>query len=75
MSQTESRLNYQIAKAARMDSYDMRAIALLTTFFLPGTFIAVRCPLSHHFPIPPGGPFPPPPPPPHSPHPTAWGDC
>ncbi|CCX33938.1 Similar to hypothetical protein AN2620.2 [Aspergillus nidulans FGSC A4]; acc. no. XP_660224 [Pyronema omphalodes CBS 100304] len=40
MSQTESRLNYQIAKAARMDSYDMRAIALLTTFFLPGTFIA-----------------------------------
>ncbi|KAI5814968.1 hypothetical protein BZA77DRAFT_317236 [Pyronema omphalodes] len=40
ISQSESRLNYQIAKAARMDSYDMRAIALLTTCFLPGTFVA-----------------------------------
>ncbi|KAF8241853.1 hypothetical protein K440DRAFT_621369 [Wilcoxina mikolae CBS 423.85] len=40
LSQNEGRLNYQIAKAARMDSYDMRAIALLTTCFLPGTFVA-----------------------------------
>ncbi|KAF8542755.1 hypothetical protein BDD12DRAFT_333402 [Trichophaea hybrida] len=40
LSQNESRLNYQIAKAARMDSYDMRAIAPLTTCFLPGTFVA-----------------------------------
>lgn len=41
ISQIDNQLNYQIAKATRMDSYDMRAIALLTTFFLPGTFVAV----------------------------------
>ena len=47
-SQSDSRLNYQIAKAARQDSYDMRAIALLTIFFLPGTFVAVSGPLLYY---------------------------
>ncbi|KAL4733028.1 hypothetical protein BDV11DRAFT_210530 [Aspergillus similis] len=41
VSQAESRLNYQVAASAKQDSSDMRAIALLTMLFLPGTFIAV----------------------------------
>lgn len=41
VSQNDNKLNYQIAKAAKSDGYDMKAIALLTTFFLPGTFVAV----------------------------------
>jgi hypothetical protein len=41
VSQNDNKLNYQIAKAAKSDGYDVKAIALLTTFFLPGTFVAV----------------------------------
>ncbi|KAE8399619.1 hypothetical protein BDV37DRAFT_228218 [Aspergillus pseudonomiae] len=40
VSQAESRLNYQVAASTKQDSSDMRAVALLTMLFLPGTFVA-----------------------------------
>ncbi|KAF8247269.1 hypothetical protein K440DRAFT_661555 [Wilcoxina mikolae CBS 423.85] len=35
-----SRLNYQVTKAARRDSHDMRAIGIIATVFLPRSFVA-----------------------------------
>ncbi|KAF8535609.1 hypothetical protein BDD12DRAFT_892266 [Trichophaea hybrida] len=39
-----SRLNYQVAKTARRDSHDMRAIGIMATVFLPGSFVTVFWP-------------------------------
>lgn len=33
----------EIAAASKRDSSAMKIVAVLTTFFLPGTFVAVRC--------------------------------
>jgi hypothetical protein len=33
----------EIAAASKRDSSAMKIVAVLTTFFLPGTFMAVRC--------------------------------
>jgi hypothetical protein len=56
MAQKDSRVNLElaettniIAKESKKDSSAMKAIAMLTMCFLPGTFLAV-CPLSS-FPI------------------------
>lgn len=52
IAQSDSLLNVSLAKdsreiamASKEDSSAMKIIALLTTFFLPGTFMAVRSPL------------------------------
>lgn len=49
IAQSDSLINVSLAKdsremavASKQDSSAMKIIALLTTFFLPGTFIAVR---------------------------------
>jgi hypothetical protein len=40
-SQQTSQKQYEIAESGKEDSTQMRSIALLTMFFLPGTFIAI----------------------------------
>jgi len=54
MAQKDSKVNIQlaetttvIARESKKDSSAMKAIAVLTMCFLPGTFLAVRTPLIH----------------------------
>ena len=42
MAQKDSRINLQIAKAAKRDSSSMTALAVLGIVFLPAMLIAVR---------------------------------
>lgn len=51
ISQKDSELNYgmaadtkEISIATKRDSSSMKVVALLTTIFLPGTFVSVRAP-------------------------------
>ena len=41
IAQRDSSSNLKIAEAAKQDSETMKLIGLLTTFFLPATFVSV----------------------------------
>ena len=49
MSQQDNANSLKTSKVALRDSNDMRAISLVTMFFLPGTFMAVSGNLNGYY--------------------------